>query len=245
MLTRIKEDIVTIFRRDPAARSLPEVIICYPGLHAILFHRVAHRLYRHKWYFVARVISHLCRFLTGIEIHPGAEIGRRFFIDHGMGVVIGETTEIGDDVTIYKGVLLGGTSLEKKKRHPTIHNGVVVGSDAIVLGAITLGENSRVGAGSVVVHDVPAGATAIGVPARIGLGFTPTDIEQLEHGKLPDPIAEAIKFVLKEQEKLEERIAKLEVKEGIPPEIDKTLTEKKIEINKEFEDGSTNIEYYL
>ena len=235
----------TIFHRDPAAKSLAEVIICYPGLHAILFHRVAHRLYRHGWYLGARIISHIGRFLTGIEIHPGAEIGRRFFIDHGMGVVIGETTEIGDDVTLYKGVLLGGTSLEKKKRHPTVGNGVVIGSDAIVLGAITLGENSRVGAGSVVVHDVPAGATAIGVPARIGLGFTSSDIEQLEHGKLPDPIAEAIKFVLKQQEELEERIASLEIKEGIPTTVDHMLSKKKDEIKKEFEDGSTYIEYYL
>ncbi|MGA2090382.1 MAG: serine O-acetyltransferase [Endomicrobiales bacterium] len=245
MFKRIKEDIITIFQRDPAARSLLEVIICYPGLHAILFHRVAHRLYRHGWYFVARVISHTARFLTGIEIHPGAEIGRRFFIDHGMGVVIGETTEIGDDVTLYKGVLLGGTSLEKKKRHPTILDGVVVGSDAIILGAIVLGENSRIGAGSVVVHDVPAGATAIGVPARIGLGFTSTDIEKLEHGKLPDPIAEAIKFVLKEQEKLEQRIAKLESKEGIATEIDDSDSHMKKVINEEFEDSSPNIEYYL
>lgn len=201
-----KEDIMTIFQRDPAARSWLEVVSCYPGLHALWFHRAAHALYKARLFLLARLISHFARFLTGIEIHPGASIGRRFFIDHGMGVVIGETAEIGDDVLIYKGVVLGGTSLEKKKRHPTLGNNVVVGSNAIVLGAINLGNNSRIGAGSVVIHDVPAGATAVGVPARVGLGFSAAEIEQLEHGKLPDPIADAIRFVIKEQEKTEERL---------------------------------------
>lgn len=234
MFNRIREDIVTIFNRDPAAKSLPEVIICYPGLHAILFHRLAHRLFRGGFYLLARIVSHVSRFLTGIEIHPGAQIGRRFFIDHGMGVVIGETTEIGDDVTIYKGVLLGGTSLEKKKRHPTLLNGVVIGSDAIVLGAITIGENARVGAGSVVVHDVPAGATAIGVPARIGVGFSSSDIERLEHAKLPDPVAEAIKFVLAEQDKLEERVAAIESRAGIAAAVDASMAQQKDVLKKEF-----------
>jgi serine O-acetyltransferase len=237
----LKEDVMTIFQRDPAARSWPEVIFCYPGLHAIWLHRLAHFLWTRKFFFWGRFISHFNRFLTGIEIHPGARIGRRFFIDHGMGVVIGETTEIGDDVLLYQGVVLGGTSLEKKKRHPTIGNGVVVGAGAIVLGAITIADKARIGAGSVVVHDVPANATAVGVPARIGLGFTPQEIQKLEHGILPDPVADAIRFVIKEQDKLEERLSQLESKEGFKSEIDRYFDEKKAEIKKEFEDWSREI----
>ena len=241
MFKTIKEDISTIFHRDPAAKSWLEVVTCYPGLHALWSHRLAHFLYKLRLFFVARLVSHLARFLTGIEIHPGATIGRRFFIDHGMGVVIGETAEIGDDVLIYKGVVLGGTSLEKKKRHPTLGNNVVVGSNAIVLGAITLGNNSRIGAGSVVIHDVPANATAVGVPARVGLGFSAAEIEQLEHGKLPDPIADAIRFVIKGQEEMEARLKKVESKEGLTAEIDKYLEAKKEDIKKEFEDWSRSI----
>jgi serine O-acetyltransferase len=241
MIKTISEDISTIFHRDPAAKSWLEVVTCYPGLHALWAHRIAHFLYKARLFFIARLISHFSRFLTGIEIHPGAVIGRRFFIDHGMGVVIGETSEIGDDVLIYKGVLLGGTSLEKKKRHPTIGNNVVIGSNAQVLGAITIGNNSRIGAGSVVIHDVPANATAVGVPARVGLGFSAAEIEQLEHGKLPDPIADAIRFVLKEQEKIDERLKKVESKEGLTSEIDKYLEEKKEEIKKEFEDWTKSL----
>ena len=241
MFKTIAEDISTIFHRDPAAKSWLEVVTCYPGLHALWFHRIAHSFYKMRMFLVARLISHFARFLTGIEIHPGAAIGKRFFIDHGMGVVIGETTEIGDDVLIYKGVVLGGTSTEKKKRHPTLGNNVVVGSNAIVLGAITLGDNSRIGAGSVVIHEVPAGATAVGVPARVGLGFTAAEIQALEHGKLPDPIADAIRYVIKEQEKLEERIKKVESKEGFASDIDKLLEEKKKEIMKEFEDWSRSL----
>jgi serine O-acetyltransferase len=158
-----------------------------------------------------------------------------------MGVVIGETTEIGDDVLIYKGVVLGGTSLEKKKRHPTLGNNVVIGSNAIVLGAINLGNNSRIGAGSVVIHDVPAGATAVGVPARVGVGFSASELEQLEHGKLPDPVADAIRYVVKEQEKLEERLQKVESKEGLTSQIDKYLEAKKEAIKKEFEDWSRSL----
>jgi serine O-acetyltransferase len=231
-----KEDVQTIFKKDPAARSMLEVICCYPGLHAIWLYRIAHFFWTSRLYFLGRFTSHICRFLTGVEIHPGATIGRRCFIDHGMGIVIGETAEIGDDVLMYKGVLLGGTSLEKKKRHPTVGNGVVIGSDAIVLGAITLGDNARIAAGSVVVHDVPANATAIGVPARVGLGYSSNEIDNLEHGKLPDPIADAIRFVMKEQEKLEDRIKKLESKEGLASEIDRYLENKKKEIEQEFED---------
>ena len=167
MFNSIREDIRSIFDRDPAARSTLEILTCYPGVHAMLFHRLAHRLWQMHLYWLARFISHISRFLTGIEIHPGATIGRRFFIDHGMGVVIGETAIIEDDVTIYHGVTLGGTSWNKGRRHPTLHNGVVVGAGAKVLGPISIGAGARVGSDAVVVKDVPAGATAVGNPARI------------------------------------------------------------------------------
>jgi serine O-acetyltransferase len=207
---RLKEDVQTVFRKDPAARNVFEVLTCYPGLHAILMHRFAHFLWRHNFKLPARLSSHISRFFTGIEMHPGATIGRRFFIDHGMGVVIGETTEIGDDVLLYQGVVLGGTSLEKKKRHPTVGNHVVIGAGAIVLGAINIGENAMIGAGSVVVRDVPAKATAVGVPARVGVGFSPEELDMLQHGQLPDPIAEALRLIAKEQENLSSRLAKIE-----------------------------------
>ncbi len=212
MFRRIKEDIATVFMRDPAARSVVEVFLCYPGLHAIWMHRLAHFLWRKNFKFIARFISHISRLFTGIEIHPGAKIGRRFFIDHGAGIVIGETTEIGDDVLMYQGVTLGGTSLEKKKRHPTLGNNVEIGAGAIVLGPIKIGNNVRIAAGSVVVKDVPDNATVIGVPGRIGLGFSPEEIRRLEHGKLPDPIADVLQFVMKEQEKLHKKIKELEKK---------------------------------
>jgi serine O-acetyltransferase len=210
MIKRIKEDIATVFLRDPAARSVIEVLFCYPGLHAIWLHRIAHFLWCKNFKFLARLLSHFNRLLTGIEIHPGAKIGRRFFIDHGAGIVIGETTEIGDDVLMYQGVTLGGTSLEKKKRHPTIGNNVVIGAGAIILGPIRIGNNVRIAAGSVVVRDVPDNATVIGVPGRIGLGFSAEEIRRLEHGKLPDPIADALQFVMREQEKLYKKIKELE-----------------------------------
>jgi serine O-acetyltransferase len=206
MFEHLKEDIQTIFKKDPAARSRLEVLFCYPGLHAIIIHRFAHKLWNRKLYFIARFFSHIGRFITGIEIHPGAKLGKRVFIDHGMGIVIGETAEIGDDVLIYKGVLLGGTSLEKIKRHPTIGNNVILGSNAVVLGAIKVGNNVRVGAASVVTQDVPDNATAVGVPARISIGYNTSEIEKLEHSKLPDPIANAMKYVLDEQKKLEEKL---------------------------------------
>lgn len=210
MFKTLKEDIQTVFAKDPAAKNRLEVILCYPGLHAVWLHRIAHWFYKKKIYTIARIISHINRHITDIEIHPGAKIGRRFFIDHGMGVVIGETAEIGDDVLMYQGVVLGGTSLEKKKRHPTLGNNVVVGTGAIVLGAVNIGDNARIGAGSVVINDVPPGATVVGVPGRIGLGFSVKEIQALEHSKLPDPIADAIQFVMKRQGQLEERIKKLE-----------------------------------
>ena len=167
MFARIREDIACVFERDPAARSTWEVITCYPGFHALLIHRLAHWLWRIKLRWLARFVSHLSRFLTGIEIHPGARVGRRVFIDHGMGVVIGETAELGDDCTLYHGVTLGGTSWNKGKRHPTLKAGVVIGAGAKVLGPVVVGEGAKIGSNAVVVKDVPAGATALGIPARV------------------------------------------------------------------------------
>ena len=167
MFRAIKEQIDTIFREDPAATGVLEIVFCYPGLHAILLHRVAHKLYGWRWRFVARFISQIGRALTGIEIHPGAKIGRRFFIDHGMGVVIGETAEVGDDVLMYHAVTLGGRSMEHVKRHPTIGNGVTIGAGARILGPVNIGDRVQIGANSVVVKDIPAGAVATGVPVTI------------------------------------------------------------------------------
>jgi len=167
MFRRLREDIACVFDRDPAARNTWEVLTCYPGLHALIFHRVSHWLWGHGLKWLARLNSHFARWLTGIEIHPGATIGRRFFIDHGMGVVIGETAVIHDDCTLYHGVTLGGTSWNKGKRHPTLERGVVIGAGAKVLGPITLGEGAKVGSNAVVVRDVPARSTAVGIPARI------------------------------------------------------------------------------
>jgi len=211
MLERLKEDIQMIRERDPAAKNYVEIFLCYPGLHAIWLHRIAHFLYKRRWYTTARLISHLNRSLTGIEIHPGATIGRRLFIDHGMGVVIGETTEIGDDCLIYKGVVFGGTTLEKKKRHPTLGNRVIVGSNSTILGAITIGDGAKIGSGSVVVKTVPPGATVVGVPGRIVESLTPEKIDlDFEHGNLPDPLSDIMKMLLQLHGKLEERVKRLE-----------------------------------
>ncbi|HAT71714.1 MAG TPA: serine O-acetyltransferase [Elusimicrobia bacterium] len=200
------EDIRTVFEKDPAARSLAEVIFCYPGLHAVWLYRPAHWLWTTGLYFPARLLSHITRFLTGVDIHPGAKIGRRFFIDHGMGVVIGETAEIGDDVLMYQGVVLGGTSLEHKKRHPTLGNGVVVGAGATVLGAIKIGDRARIGAGSVVLHEVPAETTVFGVPAHSARGGA-EGRAQLDHNKLPDYCGEEMRRVRTELEELRREIA--------------------------------------
>lgn len=194
MLTKIiqtlKEDIGIIYKKDPAARNVVEVIFCYPGFHALLLHRISHKLWVWKVPVLPRLISTFARFLTGIDIHPGATIGRRFFIDHGMGVVIGETTEIGDDCLLYQGVTLGGTSAKQEKRHPTLGRGVVVGAGAKVLGAITLGNYSKVGAGSVVVNDVPDHATVVGIPGRVVVQKIYDDESgQLMHNRIPDPIS--------------------------------------------------------
>lgn len=210
----IREDVRTVFAKDPAARSVPEVLLCYPGLHAIWAHRVAHVLWEHRFFLAARCISHLARMFTGIEIHPGATIGRRVFIDHGAGVVIGETARVGDDVLIYMGVVLGGTSLEKGKRHPTVEEGVVLGSGAMVLGPITVGRGAKVGAGSVVVRPVPPGATVVGVPARIAGPRSGAPSDDLDHGDLPDPALRVISRLLEDQNHLEKRVRVLERLQG-------------------------------
>ncbi len=209
MFSRLKEDIACIFERDPAARNTLEILTSYPGLHAVLMHRVTHWLWGHKFYWLARVLSHLTRWITGVEIHPGAVIGRRFFIDHGMGVVIGETAVIGDDCTLYHGVTLGGTSWDKGKRHPTLGNNVVVGAGAKVLGPIVIADGARVGSNAVVVKPVPAGATAIGVPSRLVESAVKGDDTRREamankmgfdaYGATqdaPDPVAHAINCML-------------------------------------------------
>jgi len=199
-ITSIRKDIKAVFNHDPAAISTLEVLLAYPGFHARQFHRLAHTLFRWHIPVLPRLISHISRFLTGIEIHPGAKIGEGFFIDHGMGVVIGETSEIGDNVSLYQGVTLGGTSHQRTKRHPTLGNNVVVGVGAQLIGAITIGDNSKVGAGSVVVTSVPANATVVGVPGRVVTVRNP-DTDTVE--RLPDPVGEKLK-------KLEGRIARLE-----------------------------------
>ncbi|MEH6937618.1 serine O-acetyltransferase [Bacillus sp. JJ664] len=192
MLKYMKEDVATIFERDPAATGYLEVILTYAGLHALWLYRFAHYFYRRKWYFIARSISQFARFLTGIEIHPGAKIGRRFFIDHGAGVVIGETCEIGDDVTIYQGVTLGGTGKEKGKRHPTLLDGVLVATGAKVLGSITVGENAKIGANSVVLKDVPNNTTVVGIPGKIVVQDGIRVNNQFDHCDLPDPDADRL-----------------------------------------------------
>lgn len=199
---RIREDIRTVVEKDPAARNGLEVLICYPGIWAQIFHRPAHFLYNHNLKLLARIISQLARFFTGIEIHPGAKIGRRLFIDHGMGIVIGETTEIGDDCMLYQGVTLGGTGKDAGKRHPTLGNRVMVSSGAKVLGPFTVGDDAKIGSGAVVLKEVPAGCTVVGVPGRIVKGPRPMT-EEMDQVHLPDPVT-------REMEQLKKRIAKLE-----------------------------------
>ncbi len=209
MFRRIRDDIRSVLDRDPAARNTLEVLLAYPGLHAVWSHRVAHRLWRWRLKLLARLLSQLARWLTGIEIHPGATIGERFFIDHGMGVVIGETAEIGDDCMLYHGVTLGGTSWAKKKRHPTLGKGVVVGAGAKILGPILIGENARVGCNAVVVNDVPAGATVVGIPGRLVIPKDDVDTQKRramakkiafdaygQQPELPDPVTQAFDRIL-------------------------------------------------
>ncbi|MBI2854941.1 MAG: serine O-acetyltransferase [Chloroflexi bacterium] len=232
----MREDIRNVFQKDPAARSGLEVFFLYPGLHALWAHRVAHFLWRHRLHFIARSISEFSRFCTGIEIHPGATIGRRFFIDHGMGVVIGETAEIGDDVLLYQGVVLGGTTLEKKKRHPTLGNNVVVGTAAVLLGPINIGDYARVGANSVVVKSVPPGVTVVGVPGRV-VEDQSGQAETLEHGRLPDPMAMVINLLISGQSVMEARIGKLEQLAGIISVPEPKLEEQKALAQCIFSDG--------
>ena len=208
MFAAIREQFETIFREDPAATSKLEIVLCYPGFHAILLHRLAHRFWEANIPILPRFISQVNRFLTGIEIHPGAKIGRRFFIDHGMGVVIGETAEIGDDVLLYQGVTLGGTGNEQGKRHPTIGNNVVVGTGAKVLGSIRIGSHVKIGAGSVVVRPVPDYSTVVGIPGRIvRMRSTPSGV--LDHGQLPDPEGQDINDLKARVTELEEQVRKL------------------------------------
>ncbi|OGT06186.1 MAG: serine O-acetyltransferase [Gallionellales bacterium RBG_16_57_15] len=232
MFSKIKEDIASVFDRDPAARTTFEVLTCYPGLHARILHRLANTLWHNGFKWLARFLSHIARGLTGIEIHPGATIGRRFFIDHGMGVVIGETAEIGDDVTLYHGVTLGGTSWKEGKRHPTLGNGVVVGAGAKILGPITIGDGAKIGSNAVVVKDVPAGATAAGIPARIldeekknaggfnayGIGNDQNDpLSKAIHGLLGHSVTvdQRIDFILQQLEKM-----------GVPVEEERATADK-------------------
>ncbi|THE12161.1 serine O-acetyltransferase [Bacillus timonensis] len=212
MFRTMKEDIEVVFEQDPAARSHFEVILTYSGLHAIWAHRVAHFLFKRKMFFLARTVSQISRFFTGIEIHPGAKIGRRFFIDHGMGVVIGETCEIGDNVTVFQGVTLGGTGKEKGKRHPTVKDNALIASGAKVLGSITIGENSKVGAGSVVLQDVPPNSTVVGIPGRVVIqdGVKIRNTKDLNHRDLPDPVSDKIRELENEIKSLKEEIQKKE-----------------------------------
>ncbi|WP_090796894.1 serine O-acetyltransferase [Pelagirhabdus alkalitolerans] len=205
----MKADVEVIFDQDPAARSYIEVILTYSGLHAVWAHRIAHLFYRKKFFFIARVISQLSRFFTGIEIHPGAQIGHRFFIDHGMGVVIGETCEIGDNVTIFQGVTLGGTGKEKGKRHPTIKDYALVATGAKVLGSITVGEASKVGAGSVVLEDVPDYSTVVGIPGHIVIQNGKKVKKDFDHNQLPDPVDDAIEQLQSEIRELKEELDKV------------------------------------
>lgn len=214
MFKRLRREIQVVFERDPAAKSTLEVLLAYPGLHAIMFHRVAHCLYNRKWFLTARLISQFSRFITGIEIHPGAKIGEGLFIDHGSGVIIGETAEIGNDVTIYQGVTLGGTGKEKGKRHPTVGNNVVISSGAKVLGSFTVGDNVKIGAGSVVLKAVPPNCTVVGVPGKIVVrnGQKVDNIPDIDlrHDLLPDPVAEALTILNEGVHRLEKRVDELE-----------------------------------
>ncbi len=241
MFQHIKEDLNSVYHRDPAARNAFEILTTYPGVHALLFYRLSHWFWRHGFKWMGRMLSHVGRFLTGIEIHPGAVIGRRFFIDHGMGVVIGETAEIGDDVTLYHGVTLGGTSWDKGKRHPTLKNDVVVGAGAKVLGPVTIGENARVGSNAVVVKDVPAAATVVGIPGRIAgaaraepADCDATPAQRAETARrigfdaygqvkdLPDPLAAAVDSLLDHSRCIERQIEALQAalqKQGISVEL--------------------------
>jgi len=217
MWNTLREDVQVVFDRDPAARNIWEIIFTYPGFHALFFYRFSHFLWINGFKGLARFFSHIGRFLTGIEIHPGAKLGRRFFIDHGMGVVIGETAEIGDDVTIYQGVTLGGTSRRKEKRHPTVEDWVLIGVDATILGPVTIGRNSKIGSGSVVLDNVPPNSTVVGIPGRVvkgeGVQRDAAHMIDLEH-RLPDPVAKAIGSLADYVQSLEKRVNELSARQG-------------------------------
>ncbi len=212
MFARMRDDITSVFDRDPAARSVLEVLFCYPGLHAVWMYRVAHWFWSKQCYFIGRYLSQVGRFFTGIEIHPGARIGRRLFIDHGMGVVIGETAEIGDDVTLYHGVTLGGVTWDKVKRHPTLEDHVVIGSGAKILGPFTVGAGAKIGSNSVVVREVPPNATVVGIPGKVVMTTQQPEVggrPDLEHGRLPDPSAKAIACLFEQLKNLEQTVEQL------------------------------------
>lgn len=209
MFKKLKEDLEVVFEQDPAARNYFEVILTYSGLHAIWSHRLAHTLYKRKFYFLARTVSQISRFFTGIEIHPGAKIGSRFFIDHGMGIVIGETCEIGNNVTVFQGVTLGGTGKEKGKRHPTIKDNALIATGAKVLGSITIGENSKIGAGSVVLKDVPPNSTVVGVPGKVVVQDGKRIKKDLNHCDLPDPISDRFKALEAEVARLKQLLERV------------------------------------
>ncbi|MGB9937702.1 MAG: serine O-acetyltransferase [Methanobacterium sp.] len=235
MFDRIREDLQMVMLRDPAAGSKLEIFLTYPGLHAMWLYLIAHWFWIRNHSFIASIISALSRLLTGVEIHPGAIIGRRVFIDHGMGVVIGETAEVGDDVLIYQGVVLGGTSLEKKKRHPTIGNGVVIGSGAKVIGNIKIGDCSKIGAGSVVLKPAPKGSTIVGIPGRNVKQERKCAID-LDHGELPDPVADVIKLILERQDEMENQIRALGISTSVI-EMNE-LFQRKSEFEEIFSEGA-------
>ena len=240
MLERIKEDVNSVFERDPAARHALEILTCYPGVHAVLVHRISHKLWRFGFKWAARLLSHIARFLTGIEIHPGATIGRRFFIDHGMGVVIGETAEIGDDCTLYHGVTLGGTTWEKGKRHPTLENGVVIGAGAKVLGPITVGANARIGSNAVVVRDVPANATVVGIPGRVVQAVDEKFRQRAETARklgfdaygqvpnMPDPVSQALDSLLDHARDVELEITQLRSRVEVAEAVARAASEASV-----------------
>jgi len=222
MFKNLREDINSVFERDPAARNVLEIIFCYPGLHALWIYRIAHWFWVNEFFFLGRFTSHIGRFLTGIEIHPGARIGRKFFIDHGMGVVIGETAEIGDNVTLYHGVTLGGVTWDKVKRHPTLGDNVVIGSGAKVLGPFTVGKGAKIGSNSVVVKEVPENATVVGIPGRVVIAQEKKEETRpdLQHGQLPDPEATAISCLFDQIRELERKyIALAEEHEALKKKI--------------------------
>jgi serine O-acetyltransferase len=209
MFRTLRKDIEAVFERDPAARSVLEVLLCYPGLHALWMHRIAHWFYKKRLFLIARLISHINRFLTGIEIHPGARIGEGVFIDHGMGVVIGETAEVGNYVTLYQGVVLGGSGKEKGKRHPTIGDHVVIAAGAKVLGSFKVGDHAKIGAGAVVLREVPPNSTVVGVPGRV-VKENGRRVDELDHANLPDPLERVLRQMQSRIAELEERVRQLE-----------------------------------